>query len=106
MHLVTRCPAARSFVSSEVMANVAADLVGPDVRLYWDQAVYKNPESPKEFPWHQDNGYNFVEPASGFLLGAAGRSRRGERVSIGSAWAPSARDARALVDRPRMAVRR
>jgi ectoine hydroxylase-related dioxygenase (phytanoyl-CoA dioxygenase family) len=44
------------------MAEVAADLVGPDVRLYWDQAVYKKPESPKEFPWHQDNGYNFVEP--------------------------------------------
>jgi ectoine hydroxylase-related dioxygenase (phytanoyl-CoA dioxygenase family) len=62
VHLVTRCPAARSFVSSEVMADVAADLVGPDVRLYWDQAVYKKPESPKEFPWHQDNGYNFVEP--------------------------------------------
>jgi ectoine hydroxylase-related dioxygenase (phytanoyl-CoA dioxygenase family) len=62
VHLVTRCPAARSFVSEAVMAEVAADLVGPDVRLDWDQAVYKKPESPKEFPWHQDNGYNFVEP--------------------------------------------
>jgi len=38
------------------------DLIGPDVRLYWDQAVYKKPEKPRRFPWHQDNGYTFVEP--------------------------------------------
>ncbi|HEV2369264.1 MAG TPA: phytanoyl-CoA dioxygenase family protein, partial [Acidimicrobiales bacterium] len=36
--------------------------VGRDVRLYWDQAVYKKPEKPRRFPWHQDNGYNFVDP--------------------------------------------
>ena len=30
--------------------------------LYWDQAVYKKPEKPRRFPWHQDNGYAFVEP--------------------------------------------
>jgi phytanoyl-CoA hydroxylase len=34
------------------------------VRLYWDQAVYKKPEPVREFPWHQDNGYTFVEPQS------------------------------------------
>jgi ectoine hydroxylase-related dioxygenase (phytanoyl-CoA dioxygenase family) len=38
------------------------DLIGPDVRLYWDQAVYKKPERPAEFPWHQDNGYTYLEP--------------------------------------------
>jgi ectoine hydroxylase-related dioxygenase (phytanoyl-CoA dioxygenase family) len=32
------------------------------VRLYWDQAVYKKPEKPRRFPWHQDNGYTFVDP--------------------------------------------
>jgi phytanoyl-CoA hydroxylase len=32
------------------------------VHLYWDQAVYKKPEKPRRFPWHQDNGYAFVEP--------------------------------------------
>ncbi len=26
------------------------------------QAVYKKPEKPRRFPWHQDNGYTFVEP--------------------------------------------
>ncbi|MGH7949680.1 MAG: phytanoyl-CoA dioxygenase family protein, partial [Candidatus Binataceae bacterium] len=32
------------------------------VRLYWDQAVYKKPEYLKPFPWHQDNGYTYIEP--------------------------------------------
>ncbi len=36
--------------------------MGPDVNLYWDQAVYKKPEKPRRFPWHQDNGYAYVEP--------------------------------------------
>ena len=44
------------------IAGICADLVGPDVNLYWDQAVYKKPEKPRRFPWHQDNGYAFVEP--------------------------------------------
>ncbi len=38
------------------------DLIGPDVRLYWDQSVYKKSDKPQEFPWHQDNGYTFIEP--------------------------------------------
>ena len=42
--------------------RVCADLIGPDVRLYWDQAVYKKPGTESPFPWHQDNGYAFVEP--------------------------------------------
>ena len=41
---------------------MCADLIGPDVRLYWDQAVYKKPGTESPFPWHQDNGYAFVEP--------------------------------------------
>jgi ectoine hydroxylase-related dioxygenase (phytanoyl-CoA dioxygenase family) len=61
-HLVTRSPVLRDFAANAVFADLCADLIGPDVRLYWDQAVYKKPETPKEFPWHQDNGYTFVEP--------------------------------------------
>jgi ectoine hydroxylase-related dioxygenase (phytanoyl-CoA dioxygenase family) len=30
--------------------------------LYHDQVVYKESEKPRRFPWHQDNGYTFVEP--------------------------------------------
>ncbi|MGH9170578.1 MAG: phytanoyl-CoA dioxygenase family protein [Acidimicrobiales bacterium] len=61
-HLVTKSPVARRFAAQRLLAELAGDLLGADVRLYWDQAVYKKPESAKEFPWHQDNGYNFVEP--------------------------------------------
>ena len=38
------------------------DLIGGDVRLYWDQAVYKKADTQEDFPWHQDNGYTFVNP--------------------------------------------
>ena len=61
-HLVLRSPALRAFAASEVFARLALDLVGPDVRLYWDQAVYKKPEPVRDFPWHQDSGYTFTEP--------------------------------------------
>jgi ectoine hydroxylase-related dioxygenase (phytanoyl-CoA dioxygenase family) len=61
-HLVTRSPVLRAFAAHPVIAATCADLVGPDVNLYWDQAVYKKPEKPRRFPWHQDNGYTFVEP--------------------------------------------
>ena len=47
---------------SYVFSNICRDLIGPDVRLYWDQAVYKKPGTKDEFPWHQDNGYTFIEP--------------------------------------------
>jgi ectoine hydroxylase-related dioxygenase (phytanoyl-CoA dioxygenase family) len=61
-HLVTRSPRLRAFAAHPMFAGLAADLVGPDVNLYWDQAVYKKPEKPRRFPWHQDNGYTYVEP--------------------------------------------
>lgn len=61
-HLVTRSSWLRDLVGNETFADLGHDLVGPDVRLYWDQAVYKKPEKPRRFPWHQDNGYTFVEP--------------------------------------------
>ena len=61
-HLVTRSARLREFARHPFFAGVCADLVGPDVNLYWDQAVYKKPEKPRRFPWHQDNGYAYVEP--------------------------------------------
>jgi ectoine hydroxylase-related dioxygenase (phytanoyl-CoA dioxygenase family) len=61
-HLVLRSEVLRAFTSSTLFADLCADLIGPDVRLYWDQAVYKKPDTPAPFPWHQDNGYAFVEP--------------------------------------------
>jgi ectoine hydroxylase-related dioxygenase (phytanoyl-CoA dioxygenase family) len=45
-----------------VITQLLEDLIGADVRLYWDQLVYKKPHTRDEFPWHQDNGYTYVEP--------------------------------------------
>src|SRR5208282_2000115 len=62
VHLVKQSPALRELSAAPVFADLCHDLIGPDARLYWDQAVYKKPEYPKPFPWHQDNGYTYVEP--------------------------------------------
>ncbi len=35
----------REFVHSTVLVDLRADLIEPDVRLYWDQAVYKKPRT-------------------------------------------------------------
>lgn len=61
-HLVTRSEALRRFAAHPLLALLSRELIGPDVRLYWDQLVYKKAGSPEEFPWHQDNGYTYVEP--------------------------------------------
>ncbi|MGH7780289.1 MAG: phytanoyl-CoA dioxygenase family protein [Candidatus Binataceae bacterium] len=62
IHLVKRAQALRALSAAPVFTDLCRDLMGPDVRMYWDQAVYKKPEYPKPFPWHQDNGYTYVEP--------------------------------------------
>jgi len=61
-HLVSRSERLRTFVAEPPLADICADLIGPDVRLYWDQAAYKKPDTDASFPWHQDNGYAFVQP--------------------------------------------
>jgi phytanoyl-CoA hydroxylase len=61
-HVVLRSERARRLAYHAVFADLCADLIGPNANLYWDQAVYKKPEKPRRFPWHQDNGYTYVEP--------------------------------------------
>jgi phytanoyl-CoA hydroxylase len=61
-HLVARSDAARRFSRHPLLCRLVRELIGPDVRLYWDQLVYKKPQTAADFPWHQDNGYTFVEP--------------------------------------------
>lgn len=61
-NLHARCKSLREIVSGPFFRALVHDLIGPDVRLYWDQAVYKKPEKGRIFPWHQDNGYTFAEP--------------------------------------------
>lgn len=61
-HVVARSKVAREFSKHPKLVALCQDLIGPAVRLYWDQLVYKRPGTPDEFPWHQDNGYTFIEP--------------------------------------------
>ncbi len=61
-HLVTRSPMLARFSRHPKLVDLCHDTLGPGVRLYWDQSVYKKPGNPEEFPWHQDNGYAFVQP--------------------------------------------
>jgi len=62
MHLVLRSKKAKAFTLQPFFQQLCHDLLGPDVRLYWDQLVYKKPGNKQDFPWHQDNGYTFIEP--------------------------------------------
>jgi phytanoyl-CoA hydroxylase len=61
-NLALRSAAIARFATQRLFGDLCADLVGPEANLYWDQAVYKKPEKPRRFPWHQDNGYTFVRP--------------------------------------------
>jgi ectoine hydroxylase-related dioxygenase (phytanoyl-CoA dioxygenase family) len=61
-HLAARSDVLRRCCAHPVLTGLCRDLIGPDVRLYWDQAVYKQPHSTEPVLWHQDNGYTFVEP--------------------------------------------
>ncbi len=59
-HLVKKDEKFQEFCSQSLFVELATKLLGHDVSLFWDQAVYKRPETAKEFPWHQDNGYGLV----------------------------------------------
>jgi phytanoyl-CoA hydroxylase len=61
--LQLQSPLLRRYATSRALVEPLLDLLGPDVRLYWDQAVAKPPGATSDTPWHQDNGYGAVEPA-------------------------------------------
>ena len=54
--------AARQLAVGETMSQLAMELIGDDVRLYWDQAVTKAPRTGGKFDWHQDSGYYPIVP--------------------------------------------
>jgi ectoine hydroxylase-related dioxygenase (phytanoyl-CoA dioxygenase family) len=62
LHVSTKSDVARRFCADPVFVDLCHDLIGPRARLYWDQAVYKLPHNDEPVPWHQDNGYTYVEP--------------------------------------------
>lgn len=61
-HAVLQSEVASAFAKHPVFGQLCRDLIGVNARLYWDQLVYKRPGTAQEFPWHQDNGYTFVDP--------------------------------------------
>jgi ectoine hydroxylase-related dioxygenase (phytanoyl-CoA dioxygenase family) len=61
-HLVLTSEWLRGFCAHPILAGVCRDLMGDEVRLYWEQAVYKQPNGTEPVLWHQDNGYTYVEP--------------------------------------------
>lgn len=62
-HLAEKDETLREFCLRPEFVAISTRLLGPDVDLYWNQAVFKAPEGEKEFPWHQDDGYTPVEPS-------------------------------------------
>ena len=62
VHVVRESQVLRDFAAHPALKDICHDLIGDNVRLYWDQSVYKKTGKPQEFPWHQDNGYTFVVP--------------------------------------------
>ena len=61
-HIAQKSPVLWEAMTTAPLVDIVTDLLGPDALLYHDQAVYKSPEKPRRFPWHQDNGYGFVTP--------------------------------------------
>ena len=62
LHLVTKSDVLKRFSKHPVIQKICRDIIGSDARLYWGQAVYKKPGNPERFPWHQDDGYSYIEP--------------------------------------------
>src|SRR5690349_10267934 len=57
-----RDPVIQAFTAQQRFVGLTTQLLGPNVRLYWDQSVYKRPEARRDFPWHQDNVYVPTDP--------------------------------------------
>jgi ectoine hydroxylase-related dioxygenase (phytanoyl-CoA dioxygenase family) len=62
-HLAEQDEVLREFCKRPEFVAITTQLLGPDIDLYWNQSVFKMPETAKEFPWHQDDGYTPVEPS-------------------------------------------
>jgi ectoine hydroxylase-related dioxygenase (phytanoyl-CoA dioxygenase family) len=51
-------PILRRLLACDALVQFRDSVVGPSVRLYFDQAVYKKAGCEQVVPWHQDDGYN------------------------------------------------
>jgi ectoine hydroxylase-related dioxygenase (phytanoyl-CoA dioxygenase family) len=54
----------RQLLYHEPLLDIAESLIGPNIQLFHDQALYKPARHGGEVPWHQDNGYWRCTPAN------------------------------------------
>jgi phytanoyl-CoA hydroxylase len=52
-----RSEALAQCITEPVLLELAAQLLGENVRFWWDQGINKAPGSGSAIAWHQDNGY-------------------------------------------------
>ena len=53
-HLAEKDDTLRAFATRPEFVALSTQMLGPDTDLYWNQAVFKQPEGEKEFPWHHN----------------------------------------------------
>jgi ectoine hydroxylase-related dioxygenase (phytanoyl-CoA dioxygenase family) len=61
----------RRFCTQGEHVRLLSQLIGPNVALWFNQFVTKRPDAASgksEFPWHQDNGYVAIEPATNVTI--------------------------------------
>ena len=54
----------RKLLYHEPLLDIAESLIGPNIQLFHDQALYKPARHGGAVPWHQDNGYWRCTPAN------------------------------------------
>jgi len=54
----------RELIYNDTILNVAESLIGPNIQLFHDQALFKPAHQGEEVSWHQDNGYWKCQPAN------------------------------------------
>jgi phytanoyl-CoA hydroxylase len=52
-----RSDALARYITHPELLELASQIIGPDVRFWWDQGINKTPGSRSYIAWHQDNGY-------------------------------------------------
>lgn len=52
-----RSPELAACILEPALLEIATQLLGPDVRFWWDQGINKAPGAGSKIAWHQDNGY-------------------------------------------------
>ncbi len=60
--LFDRSETLTGYIVDPRILEIMAELIGPNVRMYWEQLVAKPPQARTELPWHQDDGYAPTDP--------------------------------------------